>query len=72
MSGVYLFTALYFISKYKRSEVQINIKAMTLHAAWFAVYMATILLLISARSALNNKKISDNTYDIFYGIVYLC
>ena len=47
-TGVYLFTALHFIRKYKRQEVQINAKAMTLHAASFALYMASILLWIYA------------------------
>ena len=44
ITGVYLFTALHFIRKYKRQEVQINAKVMTLHAASFALYMASILL----------------------------
>ena len=46
ITGVYLFTALHFIRKYKRHEVQINAKVMTLHAASFALYMASILLWI--------------------------
>ena len=43
ISGVYLFTALHFIRKYKRNEVQINVKAMILHATSFALYMTSIL-----------------------------
>ena len=46
ITGVYLFTALHFIRKYKRHEVQINAKVMTLHAASFALYMASILLVL--------------------------
>ena len=48
ITGVYLFTALHFIRKYKRQEVQINAKVMTLHAASFALYMASILLWLYA------------------------
>ena len=46
ITGVYLFTALHFIRKYKRHEVQINAKVMTLHAASFALYMASMLLFL--------------------------
>ena len=48
ITGVYLFTALHFIRKYKRHEVQINAKVMTLHAASFAIYMASLLLWLYA------------------------
>ena len=46
ITGVYLFTALHFIRKYKRHEVQINAKAMTLHATSFALYLASTLLFL--------------------------
>ena len=48
MSGVYLFTALYFLSKFARDDYQINIKAMTLHATSFALYMASALFFMFA------------------------
>ena len=71
ISGVYLFTALYFIRKYKRNEVQINTKTMTLHATSFALYMASIFLFLYAYTAYSNHKISTKTYKGCLGSVYL-
>ena len=62
MSGVYLFTALYFIRRSLRNEV--NIKAMILHATSFGFYMASVLLYVCVcRFAM---KISKPTYLICY------
>ena len=69
ITGVYLFTALHFIRKYKRNEVQINAKVMTLHAASFALYMASILLWIYGY---DSKKIHVKTELICGGIVDIC
>ena len=71
VSGIYLFTALYFIRKYKRNEVQINTKTMTLHATSFALYMASIFLFLYAYTAYSNHKISTKTYKGCLGSVYL-
>ena len=46
VSGVYLFTALYLIKKSVQNDSQVNIKAMTLHATSFGLYMASVLLFI--------------------------
>ena len=66
ITGVYLFTALHFIRKYKRHEVQINAKVMTLHAASFALYMASILLWLYAYvMSTYFSKITLKTYFIY-------
>ena len=44
ISGVYLFTALYYIRKYKRKEVQINIRTMAVHATSFLLYIVSSLI----------------------------
>ena len=46
MSGVYLFTALYFLRKFVRDDYEVNFKAMSLHATSFGLYMASVLLYI--------------------------
>jgi hypothetical protein len=49
MSGVFLFTALYKIRKdILRNHYRINIKAMTLHATSFGLFMASILIYLCA------------------------
>ena len=46
LSGAFLFTALYLIRKSVGNNSQVNIKAMTLHATSFGLYMASVLLCI--------------------------
>ena len=46
LSGAFLFTALYLIRKSVGNNSQVNIKAMTLHATSFGLYMASVLLYI--------------------------
>ena len=73
MSGIYLFTALYFLFKFARDDYQVNIKAMILHATSFALYMASALLCMYAfvmwRYLL---RMTDETYHIIWGITYIC
>ena len=73
ITGVYLFTALHFIRKYKRHEVQINAKVMTLHAASFALYMASILLFLYVFvMSVYFSKITFKSRLICQGIVDIC
>ena len=73
MSGVYLFTALYFLSKFARKDYQINIKAMTLHATSFALYMASALLYMYAFVMVAYlSRMKYETMLICFGITYIC
>ena len=69
LSGAFLFTALYLIRKSVGNNSQVNIKAMTLHATSFGLYMASVLLY---SYAWNSPKISGKTYNIIFGITYIC
>ena len=73
ITGLYLFTALYFLSKYARNDYQINIKAMTLHATIFALYMASALLFMYpfVKYALLSVM-TEKTCLICFGITYIC
>ncbi len=46
ISGIYLFMALHLIKKSVRNNAKINIEAMTLHAASYGLYMASVLIYI--------------------------
>ena len=73
LSGVYLFTALYFIRKYKRNEVQVNIKAMALHATSFALYMVSLSLYLYVDvKSIYFKEVPYKTYLTSLGVTYLC
>lgn len=73
MSGVYLFTALYFIGKFKRIDYQVNFKSMTLHAASFGLFMASALLFMCAFVMYAYfSKITADAYYKCYGIVFIC
>ena len=73
MSGVYLFTALYFLSKFARNDFQVNIKAMTLHATSFALYMASALLFMYAYVMWRYlSRMKYETTLICFGITYIC
>ena len=56
LSGAFLFTALYLIKKSVGNNSQVNIKAMTLHATSFGLYMASVLLWICIYSMYTNGK----------------
>ena len=70
MSGLFLFTALYLIRKSVGNNSQLNIKAMTFHAASFGLYMASVLLYVYVFIIAN--KISTKTFTIFSGITKIC
>ncbi len=73
MSGVYLFTALYFLSKFKHNEYQLNLKAMSLHATSFGLYMVSDLLFIYAYIMYRYlQKMKYETLEICWGITYIC
>ena len=61
LSGAFLFTALYLIRKSVGNNSQVNIKAMTLHATSFGLYMASVLLCIYASFS---PKITAETFYI--------
>ena len=50
ISGIYLFIALYKINKSVRNQddLQVNLKAMALHATSFGFFMASVLLFMIA------------------------
>ena len=73
LSGVYLFTALYWISKSVGNNSQIDIKAMTLHATSFGLYMVSVLLFIYIYvMSVTTQNTSTKTYVTFWGITYIC
>ena len=72
-SGVYLFTALYYIGRFVRDDYEINLKAMTLHATSFGFYMASVLLYICAFVLFYYfQMVTVKTYLICMGIVFIC
>ena len=69
LSGAFLFTALYLIRKSVGNNSQVNIKAMTLHATSFGLYMASVLLYIFVvRRTVKRNMISYKNYVISLGI----
>ena len=64
LSGAFLFTALYLIRKSVGNNSQVNIKAMTLHATSFGLYMASVLLWLCF-------YYMDENYT-YLGITYIC
>ena len=73
MSGIYLFTALYFLSKFKPNEYQLNLKAMSLHATSFGLYMVSDLLFIYGYIMYRYlQKMKYETLEICWGITYIC
>jgi hypothetical protein len=73
VSGIYLFTALYLIKKSVGNGSQVNIKAMTLHATSFGLYMVSVLLFIFIwLMYLYSAYIDDEAYSICLGITSIC
>ena len=62
LSGAFLFTALYLIRKSVGNNSQVNIKAMTLHATSFGLYMASVLLLIFVVAMYEHRENTKKPY----------
>ena len=73
MTGVYLFTALYFLGKFVRDNYEVNFKTMNLHATSFGLYMASVLLYMYAYVMWRYfSKMTIETYEIYSGITNIC
>jgi uncharacterized membrane protein len=73
ISGIYLFVALYKISKNLRSnhQIQVNIKAMALHATSFGAFMASCLIYIYVFASYKFGETDEKVYHRVSGLTYI-